>query len=49
MELLTIVHRNKIEYIPIIHEFSAKISRHILFYDHAREEKAYAFGAKSIY
>lgn len=42
MELLTIVHDRKIEYIPIIYEFTGRISRHILFYDHAKEERAYA-------
>jgi len=42
MELLTIVHDRKIEYIPIIYEFTAKITRHILFFDHSKEEQAYA-------
>lgn len=46
MELLTIVHDRKIEYIPIIYEFSGKINRHILFYDQAKEEKAYAIELK---
>jgi hypothetical protein len=42
MELLTIVHPRKIEYIPVIYEFVGKIKRHILFFDHAKEERAYA-------
>lgn len=42
MELLTIVHDRKIEYIPIIYEFTGKITRHILFFDHSKEEQAYA-------
>ncbi|CAA6815727.1 MAG: Unknown protein [uncultured Sulfurovum sp.] len=46
MELLTIVHANKIELIPIIYEFMGKVTRHILFYDQASEEKFYAFELK---
>ena len=42
MELLTIVHRNKIEYLPIIYAFSDEITRHILFFDHAKEERGLA-------
>ncbi len=42
MELLTIVHARKIEYIPIIYEFTGEIKRHILFFDHAKEERAFA-------
>lgn len=42
MELLTIVHDRKIEYIPIIYEFTGKITRHILFFDHSKKEYAYA-------
>lgn len=42
MELLTIVHDRKIEYIPIIHEFAGKITQHILFFDHSKKECAYA-------
>lgn len=46
MELLTIVHPQKIDYIPIIFEFTGKIRRHILLYDEARTEKEYAFELK---
>ena len=46
MELLTIVHPHKIDYIPIIFEFTGKIKRHILLYDEARMEKDYAFELK---
>lgn len=42
MELLTIVHDRKIEYIPIIYQFLGQIKRHILFFDHATLERAYA-------
>jgi len=42
MELLTIVHARKIEYIPIIYAFIGKIKRHILFFDHAKQERAFA-------
>lgn len=42
MELLTIVHRNKIDYLPIIYAFSDEITRHILFFDHAKEERGLA-------
>jgi len=42
MELLTIVHARRTDYLPIIYEFSEKITRHILFYDHDVVDKAYA-------
>ena len=42
MELLTIVHPRKIDYIPVIYEFIGKVKRHILFFDHDKVEKAYA-------
>lgn len=42
MELLTIVHRNKIEYLPIIYAFADEITRHILLFDHAEEEEKLA-------
>jgi len=47
MELLTIVHGRKIEYIPIIYEFIEETTRHILFYDHAKEECAIALELKT--
>jgi len=46
MELLTIIHPQKIDYIPIIFEFTGKIRRHILLYDEAKTEKEYAFEVK---
>jgi hypothetical protein len=42
MELLTIVHGRKVDYIPIIFEFKEKIKRHILFFDDGKEERAIA-------
>ncbi len=42
MELITIIHANKIEYIPIIYAFSKRITRNILIYDHATEDKLIA-------
>ena len=45
MEILTIIHSRKIEYIPIIYEFADKAESHILFYDHA--DKQYAVEIKA--
>ena len=42
MELLTIVHARRTDYLPIIYEFAGQITRHILFYDHDVVDKAYA-------
>ncbi len=47
MELLTIVHARRTDYLPIIYEFSGQITRHILFYDHDVVDKAYAEELKS--
>ncbi len=47
MELLTIVHSRKTDYLPIIYEFAGKITRHILFYDHAIADRAYAMELKN--
>ena len=47
MELLTIVHARKIDYLPIIYEFTGKITRHILFHDHDKTERDYAYELKS--
>jgi len=47
MELLTIVHARKIDYLPIIYEFTGKITRHILFYDHDKTERDYAYELKA--
>ncbi len=47
MELLTIVHARKIDYLPIIYEFTGKITRHILFYDHDKIERDYAYELKT--
>jgi len=47
MELLTIVHARKIDYLPIIYEFTGKITRHILFHDHDKIERDYAYELKA--
>jgi len=47
MELLTIVHADKTELIPIIYEFLGKVERHILFYDQASLDEELAFELKS--
>ena len=44
MELLTVVHNRKIDYIPIIYAFAREVESHILFYDH--EDKKYAIELK---
>jgi len=47
MELLTIVHSRRTDYLPIIYEFASKTKRHILFYDHDVVDKAYAMELKN--
>jgi len=47
MELLTIVHPLRTNYLPIIYEFSGQITRHILFYDHDVVDRAYATELKN--
>lgn len=47
MELLTIVHSRRTDYLPIIYEFAGKVKRHILFYDHDTVDKAYATELKN--
>jgi len=47
MEILTIVHSRRTDYLPIIYEFAKKITRHILFYDHDVVDKAYATELKN--
>jgi len=47
MELLTIVHSRRTDYLPIIYEFSNKIKRHILFYDHGVVDREYATELKN--
>lgn len=46
MELITIVHQNKIEYIPIVYEFLKKITHHILVYDENEKDKLTASNLK---
>jgi len=40
MDLITIVHPNKDDYIPVIFEFKDKVNRHILVYDKADSKYA---------
>ncbi len=47
MELLTIVHSRRTDYLPIIYEFAGKTTRHMLFYDHDVVDKAYAMELKN--
>ncbi len=47
MDLLTIVHSRKTDYLPIVYEFAGKVQRHILFYDHAVADREYALELKN--
>jgi hypothetical protein len=42
MELMTIIHRQKMDYLPIIYAFSSQITKHIIIYDDAEEESMIA-------